>query len=473
MKKILKQKKGITLIALVITIIVLLILAGISIAMLSGDNGILQKATDGKTNSEIKGIIEQARIDVLGQQAENKGTNITKEQLIAILNKYFETVEDTDIPDEVSSEQGQDYELTTKDDKYTIMLSEIFKGKFANKENDSLDWNAIFVSAVQNPENYKHPDQIKDTRIAFGPSGNPVNLDLWNVENGDDGYIIKGNTYFDMMGPHSNPGYLGTIDEEGKIQGEMPMYIQSTTNADEFIPVTSLESTFSYMPLKYDPVIPNTVKIIGANTFYGCILENIIIPNGVTTIESTAFAYHVPIKNMIIPSSVTKLSADSLPDNLDSVTVESGNTVYDSRENCNAIIETNTNTLVYGSGSAIIPSTVTGIGQEAFAGRSNLRGSITIPGNVKSIGENAFRSCFGLGDVNILSGVESVGNYAFKDCLASEIHISNTVTSVGSQAFSIQNLDATIFVPFKEGEKPSGWSSTWSEYGQATIVYLN
>ena len=64
------------MIALVITIIVLLILAGISISMLSGDNSILQKAIDAKTNSEKQGIIEQARIDILGQQTENKGKNI-------------------------------------------------------------------------------------------------------------------------------------------------------------------------------------------------------------------------------------------------------------------------------------------------------------------------------------------------------------------------------------------------------------
>ena len=133
-----KRNKGITLIALVVTIIVLLILAGISIAMLSGNNGILQRATDAKTNSEKQGIIEQARIDILGQQAENKGTNLTKEQLVTILNKYFEATDSTSIPDEISSEQGHDIELTTKDEKYTIMLSEIFKGRFAGENLETF-----------------------------------------------------------------------------------------------------------------------------------------------------------------------------------------------------------------------------------------------------------------------------------------------------------------------------------------------
>ena len=71
MEKVLKQKNGITLIALVITIIVLLILAGISISMLSGDNGILQKATDAKTNTEKANEKEQIQIEVLGSYNES------------------------------------------------------------------------------------------------------------------------------------------------------------------------------------------------------------------------------------------------------------------------------------------------------------------------------------------------------------------------------------------------------------------
>ena len=125
-----KASNGITLIALVVTIIVLLILAGISISMLSGDNGILQRATDAKTNTEKAQIIENAQADILAQQTDNKGANITKEQLATILNKQFETVNADEIPDEVSSEH--DLELTTIDDKYTINLSKIFKGSFAD-----------------------------------------------------------------------------------------------------------------------------------------------------------------------------------------------------------------------------------------------------------------------------------------------------------------------------------------------------
>ncbi len=133
--KISKKSKinGITLIALVITIIVLLILAGISISMLTGNNGILQKVTDAKEKTEKAQIIENAQTDILGQQTENKSANITKEQLAGILNKYFIPTEPTTIPDEVSS--TSDIPLTTIDEKYTIYLSEIFKGKFSTQNN--------------------------------------------------------------------------------------------------------------------------------------------------------------------------------------------------------------------------------------------------------------------------------------------------------------------------------------------------
>ena len=66
-----KHTRGITLIALVVTIIVLLILAGISIAMLSGNNGILQRATDAKTMNEKSQIVEYGRTDVLEQITNN------------------------------------------------------------------------------------------------------------------------------------------------------------------------------------------------------------------------------------------------------------------------------------------------------------------------------------------------------------------------------------------------------------------
>ncbi len=118
MKEKLKERKGVTLIALVITIIVLLILAGVSIAMLSGDNGLLTKAEKAKEETEIADIIERAKVDILGVQSNNKG-DITQKQLDETLAKYG-TV----------SGEGENKILTTNKG-YIIKVSDIYSGTIA------------------------------------------------------------------------------------------------------------------------------------------------------------------------------------------------------------------------------------------------------------------------------------------------------------------------------------------------------
>ena len=76
-----KGNRGITLIALVITIIILLILAAVTIGALSGDNGILKNAADAKQETEKAQIIEQAKIDILGKQADNTSAELEKNEI--------------------------------------------------------------------------------------------------------------------------------------------------------------------------------------------------------------------------------------------------------------------------------------------------------------------------------------------------------------------------------------------------------
>lgn len=126
------KNKGITLIALVITIIVMLILAAIAISMLTGDNSILKRATDSKKNTEESQIIEEAKIDILAKITDNEGKAISKKQLKDVLKNYFneEEVGKLVIPDDLSSAND---ELTTKDGKYKIKLSDIYNGKVENR----------------------------------------------------------------------------------------------------------------------------------------------------------------------------------------------------------------------------------------------------------------------------------------------------------------------------------------------------
>lgn len=122
-----KKQKGITLIALIITIIVLLILAGVSISLLVGDNGALKKAVNAKTATERTSVIEYAQAEIIGKQAENEGSNIKKSDLISILNNYFSNV--SEIQD---SENILEETVTSKSNYgvYDIKVSEIYNGGF-------------------------------------------------------------------------------------------------------------------------------------------------------------------------------------------------------------------------------------------------------------------------------------------------------------------------------------------------------
>ncbi len=162
-------------------------------------------------------------------------------------------------------------------------------------------------------------------------------------------------------------------------------------------------------------IIPNSVTYIGFSAFYGCSgLTSITIPNSVTSIGEWAFA---------------------ACSGLTSITVSSGNTVYDSRNNCNAIIHTATNTLIAGCQNTIIPNSVTYIGFYAFAGCSGLT-SITIPNSVTGIGDQAFAGCSGLTSITIPNSVTYIGFSVFYGCSGlTSITIPNSVTSIGNNAF--------------------------------------
>ena len=153
-----------------------------------------------------------------------------------------------------------------------------------------------------------------------------------------------------------------------------------------------------------------------------------------------------PTGHLIIPKSVT-YDGISYPvtsiDNkafdgcsgLTSIKVESGNSVYDSRENCNAIIKTAKNTLISGCKNTIITNSVTEIGDMAFFGCSGLT-SVTIPNSVTSIGGKAFCNCSGLTSVTIGNSVTSISIYAFYGCSGlTSVNIPNSVTSIGDMAF--------------------------------------
>ena len=153
--------------------------------------------------------------------------------------------------------------------------------------------------------------------------------------------------------------------------------------------------------------IPSTVMTIGFGAFNGCAgLTSIYIPRSVMYIFDWAFAYC---------------------DALSSITVDPFNFMYDSRDNCNAIIQTSTNKLIAGCKDTVIPSSVTSIGSTAFCGIKTLT-SIEIPDSITSIGMSAFEYT-GLTSITIPSSVTSIGNSAFQNIPLVKYYCDNTIIS--------------------------------------------
>ncbi len=220
-----------------------------------------------------------------------------------------------------------------------------------------------------------------------------------------------------------------------------------------------------------------SLEAIETGAFSNCkgIKGEVRIPDAVTTIERQAFYCCDSIESLHIGASVKEIGEDSFLTypwrNLTAITVSSNNPNFDSREDCNALIETKTNTLLKGCLNTVIPETVTAIGRAAFVG-VGLYGTFNIPDAVTSIddyaffgcrmldhiklsednnlavlGKWAFRGCEDLKDVLYLRAIVSIGFGAFQGCSKIPgIYFGSILEEIGAQAFlTCYNLQHVTF----------------------------
>jgi len=223
----------------------------------------------------------------------------------------------------------------------------------------------------------------------------------------------------------------------------------SVTYNDNTFSVTSIgDAAFKYCSTLTSIDIPNSVTSIGEYAFHSCSsLSSINLAEGLISIGKYAFAGGCKLGSITLPSTVTELGECALTGAYASfIVVNAGNTVYDSRDNCNAIIETATNTMIVGCSSTTFPNSVQHIGAYAFNGSSNLT-NITIPDNIISIGCAAF-AFSQLISLYLGDGLDSIAESAFYYCTnLSEVHMGDKIHAIGTKAFSSCNTLKSIVIP--------------------------
>lgn len=176
-------------------------------------------------------------------------------------------------------------------------------------------------------------------------------------------------------------------------------------------------------------------------------LTNIVIPNTVKKIAEDAFQCCSFLKTIIIPASVETIGIGSFSycTDLEQIVVEKGNPKYDSRNKCNAIIESKSNKIIVGCKTTRIPRTVTKIGVAAFAGQLLLN-SVEIPNTITDIEVSAFQGS-GLRKVVIPDSVINIGDVAFHACHLQSVQFGDSLCTIGDSAFSDNPELLAIFIP--------------------------
>ena len=208
------------------------------------------------------------------------------------------------------------------------------------------------------------------------------------------------------------------------------------------------ERLFSSCSSLMSITIPNSVTSIGNYAFYECNrLTSVTIPNSVISIGDGSFSRCSSLQCITIPISIAYIGSNPFMYcyGLREMIVASGNNKYDSRDKCNAIIETESDVIISGCQNTIIPT------------------------SVKSIGDEAFTGCHSLKSISIPNSITTIGNYVFRDCGLKDVYsyisdLSNL--SLGSSVFGGGSSNRTLYVPFGSANAYQSDENWYPYFGQ-------
>ena len=456
-----KQKKGITLIALVVTIIVLLILAGISISLVLNNTGIITKATDAKNSSEMRQAQDEVNLAISYLQIENATSTLTRENKRRILEDELRKFS----ADSSVSISGTGYKITHK--KYDFFINEDLKISSSGKTFNAVEWDKKAA-----PED-----------VFIWKSDDPNNADYGVIigykKNVDNYTILRFPSRCTKLEPsYSSDIYNDTGDDETTVRSytknilkvEMPDTIKELG----YGAFSGYDHGFYFSSLERVELSKSLSKIEDSAFNYCRKLNYIDIPDNIIEIGECAFFYCDAIESIEIPDSVSKIGKKAFYE-IKTVKigkiVESSDGLDDGALTCETlIIRDGVKKLIKCRGNFLnveIPKSVNEIGNSCFEDNNEIK-SITIPEGVKKIGNNCFYGCEYLQQVKLPESIKEIGDRCFWECRnLQQINLPEGLEKIGAGAFTLCTKLKQIIIP--ESVKTIGSTAFDDWYSDQTI----